>query len=134
WLNILNNLRDLYHTDKEKVLQYASDLTAGINQAELISGKKNDDDVLSDSVIEKCITNWKKRLDNELGGPNRAPKFPLPNNYSFLLKYAHLSKDNSLLKHVELTLQKMAGGGLYDQLGGGFARYSTDVFWKVPHF
>jgi uncharacterized protein YyaL (SSP411 family) len=70
----------------------------------------------------------------EYGGPNRAPKFPLPNNYSFLLKYAYLKGDKELLNYVELTLQKMACGGIYDQLQGGFARYSTDIYWKVPHF
>src|SRR4051812_6240197 len=79
WVNILQNLNQLYKNDREKVLQYASDLTGGIKQAELINTKSTSDDVLNESVIEKCVNNWKKRLDNELGGPNKAPKFPLPN-------------------------------------------------------
>lgn len=134
WINILQNLQRLYATDREKVLEYATHLSEGMMQAELISTKKTSDNPLSLSVIEKSIDNWKKRFDNEWGGPARAPKFPLPNNYSFLLKYAHLYNDASLLKHVELTLEKMACGGIYDQLGGGFARYSTDMQWKIPHF
>jgi uncharacterized protein YyaL (SSP411 family) len=64
----------------------------------------------------------------------KAPKFPLPNNYQFLLRQCYFSKDVSLLRHVKLTLEKIAYGGINDQLGGGFARYSTDIEWKVPHF
>lgn len=134
WMNILNNLHNLFATDYEKVLQYATDLTNGIKQAELIYAKQNEDATLHWNVIEKCISNWKMRFDTILGGPNRAPKFPMPNNYSFLLKYAYTKGDAEVMKQVDLTLQTMALGGIYDQLGGGFARYSVDMEWKVPHF
>ena len=85
-------------------------------------------------MLEASVVKWKTLLDNVNGGPNKAPKFPLPSNYQFLLRYAVLNKDEALLKHVNLTLTKMAYGGIYDQLHGGFARYSTDIIWKVPHF
>jgi uncharacterized protein YyaL (SSP411 family) len=134
WINILQNLHNLFEKEPEKVFEYATNLTEGIKQTELINHKKGEESFLNKSVLEKSIENWKKRFDNKLGGPNRAPKFPLPNNYSFLLKYGHLYNDNEVIKHVELTLQKMACGGIYDQLGGGFARYSVDVYWKIPHF
>lgn len=134
WINILLNLSGLYEENREKVMQYATELTNGIHQTELFHTKETPNDGLKKEVLEKCIANWEKRLDNDLGGPMKAPKFPLPNNYSFLLKYAYLTGDEKLLKHVELTLNKMACGGIYDQLGGGFARYSVDVFWKIPHF
>lgn len=134
WITILNNLQQLYANDKEKVIQYAADLTKGIHQAELIHSKKSEEKALANSVIERSIINWKKRFDTKLGGPDHAPKFPMPNNYSFLLKYAYLKNDAEILKYVDLTLQKMALGGIYDQLGGGFARYSVDSQWKVPHF
>ena len=87
-----------------------------------------------EKLIHRCYNNWKVRFDNIEGGPDKAPKFPIPNNYQFLLRYAHLKKDEKLLQHVNLTLEKMAFGGIYDQIGGGFARYSTDRYWKVPHF
>src|SRR6185436_165995 len=74
------------------------------------------------------------QFDLEEGGPNRAPKFPMPNNYEFLLHYAVAEKDDALKQYVLMTLDKMAFGGIYDQVGGGFARYSTDTLWKVPHF
>src|SRR5690606_24795040 len=64
----------------------------------------------------------------------RAPKFPLPNNWLFLLRYAVLAKDEETLQHVHFTLEKIANGGIYDHIGGGFARYSVDGRWHVPHF
>src|SRR5690606_5434735 len=64
----------------------------------------------------------------------RTPKFPLPNNWLFLLRYGVLAEDNELLEHVHFTLQKIASGGIYDQVGGGFARYSVDGQWHIPHF
>jgi uncharacterized protein YyaL (SSP411 family) len=134
WINILMNLSGIYEEDREKVMQYATELTNGIHQTELFHTRKVENDGLKKEVLEKCIINWEKRFDDEWGGPAKAPKFPLPNNYSFLLKHARLTGNKKLLGHVELTLNKMACGGIYDQLGGGFARYSVDVFWKVPHF
>ena len=65
---------------------------------------------------------------------NRAPKFMMPNNYHFLLRYAYQNNDTKLQDYVNLTLQKMAYGGVFDQLGGGFSRYSVDKKWHVPHF
>lgn len=134
WIHVLQNLSRLYTNDKEKVEQYATDLINGINQAELINTKKQNETALHKSVLKKCVLNWTKQFDTEYGGPAKAPKFPMPNNYVFLLKYAYLYKDENLLKHIDLTLTKIASGGIYDQLGGGFARYSTDMFWKIPHF
>lgn len=134
WINILLNLSGLYEENPEKVMQYATELTNGLHQTELINTKAYETKTLDKEVLEKCLKNWEKRFDNDLGGPMKAPKFPIPNNYSFLLKHAHITNDSKLLKHVELTLTKMACGGIYDQLGGGFARYSTDVKWKIPHF
>lgn len=138
WQNILLNLADLWKNDRDKIFDYAAQLTEGVQRAELISANK-EDSPLSIEILHQTIDNWKQRFDNKEGGPNRAPKFPLPNNYLFLL---HLSpalsalggERTDLVKHFNLTLQKMAFGGIYDQVGGGFARYSTDMLWKVPHF
>ncbi len=134
WLNVLNNLSDIYQNEQKKVLHYAEELSNGIKKSELILTKKPNAHEFNRAVLRDSITRWKSLMDNEYGGPNRAPKFPLPNNYVFLLRYAVLENDLDLLKHVNLTLTKMAFGGICDQLHGGFARYSTDIFWKVPHF
>jgi uncharacterized protein YyaL (SSP411 family) len=131
---VLTSLADLYANDPGKVRDYAGELTKGIIQAEsIVTGLKESAPVTKELLTES-VRRWKKRMDNEEGGANRAPKFPMPSNYRYLLRYSVLEKDEKLLEHVELTLKKMAFGGIYDQVHGGFARYSTDVLWKVPHF
>ncbi|HUM47805.1 MAG TPA: thioredoxin domain-containing protein [Chitinophagales bacterium] len=133
WQNVLLNLADLYKTTPDKAIEYAEKLTAGIRQSDLV--KLNTDAVeVQFNTLTQTVTNWKNYFDAVEGGPNHAPKFPIPNNYRFLLRYAVAAKDHDIKKQVELTLEKMAYGGIYDQLGGGFARYSTDSLWKVPHF
>jgi uncharacterized protein YyaL (SSP411 family) len=135
WKNILLNLADLYKNETQKALDYAAQLTEGVRLAELVKVNESKEDFSADTLYH-CYENWKPRFDTIEGGPNKAPKFPLPNNYQFLLRYANYSDaDNELLlEHIDLTLKKMAYGGIYDQIGGGFARYSVDHLWKVPHF
>jgi hypothetical protein len=133
WKEILITLADLWKTDPEKCFQYAGELTEGVKQTEQLVPEDTGGE-LKKETIGLSVEQWKMRFDNGEGGPNRAPKFPLPDNYQFLLRYAHLQKDEAVMKHVLLTLDKMAMGGIYDQVGGGFARYSTDMLWKVPHF
>jgi len=133
WVNILMSLSETYKKDSLKVIQYADELTEGVRKSELVKLNTEKPDFTID-VLKLSCANWSKRFDNREGGPDKAPKFPLPNNYQFLLQYAKLTKDEALLKHVDLTLEKMAFGGIYDQIGGGFARYSTDSLWKAPHF
>ena len=134
WIEVLNNLINLYKLESNKVLEYAEALTNGIKQAELISTSNKIDTLLTKELIQLSVKKWKTQLDDDNGGPNKSPKFPMPCNYQFLLRYAILEKDNALLNQVNLTLKKMAFGGIYDQLHGGFSRYSTDIIWKVPHF
>lgn len=133
WQNILLQLSQMYKHEPEKFLAYADDLVYGIKKSELISVTKEEEQ-FSKEMVGLIIDNWKKHFDSAEGGPNRAPKFPLPNNYIFLLRYATLANDKEVLAHVLLTLTKLAYGGIYDHVGGGFARYSTDLLWKVPHF
>lgn len=133
WLDVLKRVANIWENDREKALEYATNLTQGVKQSELIQKSSDTTQIKADEIAD-LVENWKSDFDNREGGPNRAPKFPLPNNYEFLLRYAFLSDDNAVKDHVDLTLQKMAFGGIYDQIGGGFARYSVDAEWKVPHF
>ena len=133
WMNVLNTLADLFQKDPKKVFQYAEELTTAVKKTELIPSF-TEKPPFTKEILNECVLNWTKRFDNEEGGPKKAPKFPLPNNYQFLLRHYYFTKDISLLRHINLTLEKMAYGGIYDQIGGGFARYSTDGEWKVPHF
>src|SRR5690606_34312074 len=82
----------------------------------------------------KAVEHWSQFWDFEKGGTRKAPKFPMPNNWEMLLQYAVQTHDNKSSEIVHQTLEKMALGGIYDQAGGGFARYSVDDVWKVPHF
>lgn len=137
WANLLLQVADLWNSDPEKCMQYAHELTEGLTRMEQPVDKLLSEDSkeeFSVAGLDVSVEKWKKSFDTSEGGPNRSPKFPLPNNYLFLLRYAHFKKDESVLKQVLLTLDKMAHGGIYDQIGGGFARYSTDMLWKVPHF
>ena len=133
WQNVLQSLANLYKTDPKKAEEYAEQLTQGIHLSEIVSLNPEKADFSVDT-LSQTVNNWKSHFDSKEGGPNYAPKFPMPNNYSFLLRYGSLIKDDRVLNHVYLTLHKMAFGGIYDQVGGGFARYSTDSLWKVPHF
>ena len=133
WQNILVQLAQMFKQDSEKFLMYADDLVSGIKKTDSLFVPDADVE-FSKATLDETMANWKKHFDDIEGGPDRAPKFPLPNNYIFLLRYATLANDREVLKHVLLTLNKMAYGGINDQIGGGFARYSTDSFWKVPHF
>ncbi len=133
WMEILQNVNRAVTQTPDKVEEYATRLTEGINQMELMPLVPIPAEFTTEG-IEAAVARWSQEFDNQEGGPNRAPKFPLPNNYDFLLAYASQTQDSDLLKHVHLTLEKMAFGGIYDQIGGGFARYSVDEVWKVPHF
>jgi uncharacterized protein YyaL (SSP411 family) len=133
WIEKINQVANFYEQRPQDMLDYAQKLAKGIQQSELVSYNKEKPN-FSWHDLENTLDSWSKKFDNKDGGPKRAPKFPIPNNYLFLMRYAHLKKDNKLSEYVQLTLEKIAWGGIYDQVGGGFARYSTDKLWKVPHF
>ncbi|MGB4775627.1 MAG: thioredoxin domain-containing protein [Daejeonella sp.] len=133
WINLLLNLAEFWNNKPDEAEQYAVKLTEGIRQSEqlkFIEEKKE----YTEEDLKAIFEPWKRSFDMAEGGYNRAPKFPLPNNWQFMLRYAHLMKDDAAHISTRLTLQKMAFGGIYDHIGGGFARYSVDGKWHVPHF
>jgi len=133
WMDTLQQLQQLYRSNPEKMIDYAEKLHHGINSISLVH-KQEDAEQFDSSTLANLIEKWKKSFDWEFGGYSRAPKFMMPSNYSFLLRYAYQKKDNQLLEFVNLTLTKMAYGGLFDTIDGGFSRYSVDMKWHVPHF
>lgn len=133
WLNVLKELQKVYTENPEKVLEYATNLEKGIKQLDMVAVNPNKPS-FTKQEIDSALTKWQSRLDTVYGGTKGAPKFMMPSNYSFLLRYAYQTQDSALLNHVNLTLTKMANGGIYDQIGGGFARYSVDNRWHIPHF
>ena len=133
WKKQILQMANIYKTDKNRVIEFAGRLTKGIQQTENIV--ENTDEIdFKWKDLDNMVSPWSEKFDNTEGGTNGAPKFPMPNAYNFLLKYGHLSNNLEVSEHVELTLDKMAFGGIYDQIGGGFARYSVDKYWKAPHF
>ncbi len=133
WKNALQQLNKQYKNNPEKFIAYANNIVQGINSAENIQVNLNDSEFKT-SKLQPIITQWEKSFDTRFGGLKSPPKFMMPNNYLFLLKYAHLQKDKKLLTFVNTTLTKMAYGGIFDPIGGGFSRYSTDIKWHIPHF
>jgi uncharacterized protein len=133
WLDVLSQVANFVATQPEKTEQQAHSLTKGIQASEQIYSTSGTKD-FSLNDLDTVFSNWKNDIDFKLGGHKRAPKFPLPVGYQFLLYYSFLTGNKDALKAVTLTLDKMAAGGIYDQIGGGFARYSVDEIWKVPHF
>ena len=89
---------------------------------------------LTTDILHQAYSNLATNFDSENGGFGAAPKFPQPMTLEFLLRYYHHGYNPRALEMVDLTLEKMAFGGMYDQIGGGFHRYSTDASWLVPHF
>lgn len=133
WTALLFNLADFYKQKPDEAAEYADKLTAGIKQYESVTFVKNQAEY-SKADLEKIVANWTRYFDNEEGGMGNSPKFPMPNNWTFLMRYAFLMQDKNIRETVKLTLKKMAYGGIYDQVGGGFARYSVDKLWHIPHF
>lgn len=133
WINILEQLAEMHRDHPSKMIEYAQKLHTGIQTISMIQPKENPSG-LSPELLIPLVDKWKKSFDMEFGGMARAPKFMLPNNYQFLMQYGFLNRDNALLDFVDLTLTKMAYGGLFDTVGGGFSRYSVDMKWHVPHF
>ena len=132
WIDTLEQLQNLYTTKPEKLLEYADKLQEAIETLNHLPVEKNS--TPTEIILKELVAKWTKSFDHEFGGMARAPKFMMPNNYDFLMRYGFQNKDEDLLKFVDLTLTKMAYGGLFDTIEGGFSRYSVDMKWHVPHF
>ncbi len=133
WMDILQRFVSLKEEDPDRLIKSANELTEGIQGSNLIEVNSNPFDYSLDSMSD-LVANCLARYDKKDGGKQGAPKFPFPNAYEFLMKFHWHTGDKAALETTLLSLDKMAKGGIYDQLGGGFARYSTDAKWLVPHF
>ncbi|MFB6306685.1 MAG: thioredoxin domain-containing protein, partial [Flavobacteriales bacterium] len=132
WSELLKKLNDIWVNERDSLLKRADKIEQGLKQSSNITAQKDAD--IPKEKLHEMVEKWKTQFDHEYGGTKGAPKFPLPHNYQFLLKYSNINNDAELNKFTHFTLKKMAFGGIYDQIGGGFSRYSTDPQWKVPHF
>ncbi|CDF79630.1 thymidylate kinase, partial [Formosa agariphila KMM 3901] len=133
WLKIITEISNLYKESPEKISAYAEELTKGIKSSELIHIKKKNNE-FKPKFISEAVNSWKPQLDSINGGQLGNIKFPMPINLDFLWKFGVQNNEESVKNHVTNTLTKMAKGGIYDQIGGGFSRYATDEIWHIPHF
>jgi len=133
WKQMLNSFIDLYQKNPTALSEQAAKVTQGIHAIENVPFNKT----TASFTINNLDANFKNiqpNIDYQKGGEKRAPKFPMPAVWEYLLYYHYLSKNEKALGAVTTTLNNMAMGGIYDHIGGGFARYSTDANWHVPHF
>jgi len=133
WMNILKQLHDLWTNEPEVAIKYAVQLEQGIKESEQPIIQPIPEKYTAEDLLD-IVNPWVAQFDNKHGGYLRAPKFPLPNNWLFLLRYGFLNGNQMIVDHVHFTLKHMAAGGIYDHVGGGFARYAVDATWHVPHF
>lgn len=133
WINALTQLADLYKNEPEKAEDYAAKLVEGIQQSGLVTLNKETAS-FDKEELKVAIDNWMPTMDFKNGGRTGAPKFPMPGNLKFLLRYAVQSNDEKIMNYVKTSLTQIAYGGIFDHVGGGFSRYSVDDHWHVPHF
>ncbi len=129
---VMQAVAEAFNEQNAQVLQQADQITTQLNQISNIVDPHEHE--LTEELMTNAFQHYRTQFDSHYGGFGNAPKFPPSMGLPFLLRYWHHSGNANALEMVEFTLQKMACGGMYDQLGGGFHRYSTDERWLVPHF
>lgn len=139
WPQLLQHLARVYREERDKVEAQADQLTGIIKRTDSVFLKDQlspdtREETFSEAYQNRLFQQMKGHFDREHGGFGGAPKFPAAMSLQYLLEYAHFYREEDALHHVGHSLDKMIRGGIYDQLGGGFARYATDRAWLVPHF
>ncbi len=127
---ILERVHEIWEKEREKVDQSAQGITAFLQEASQVVAEGD----LREESLALCFEQFRKTYDPVFGGFGQGPKFPRPAMFNFLLSYHYRTGNHEALEMTEYSLQKMASGGMYDQVGGGFHRYSVDAEWRVPHF
>ena len=128
---VLTSVAQAYETNRGEIQRVTEQLAGQMGRSR--QGSKGTS-MLTADILHQAYSSLATSFDYQNGGTGSAPKFPQPMTLEMLLRYHHAGYNPRALEMVELTLDKMAYGGIYDQIGGGFHRYSTDAFWLVPHF
>lgn len=136
WVQVLENVANAYYQQREKLDASAEQFVQHLNADDLEKFGLNfsAESTFTEAELNQLYHNFSRKFDRKRGGMGQPPKFPMPVNSQFLLRYFHHSQNPEALEQLNLTLTEMAYGGIYDQIGGGFARYATDENWLVPHF
>jgi uncharacterized protein YyaL (SSP411 family) len=133
WVQVLTGINKSYQTRKDEIVSSADELANHLAKQSISQFKKQSGADFSVS-LNTTFQQLEAKFDYTWGGLDKVPKFIMPSIWLWLLRYHHLSKNQSALDHTIFTLKKIAQGGIYDQVGGGFARYSVDAQWFAPHF
>jgi uncharacterized protein YyaL (SSP411 family) len=140
WSNVLGALHRAWHEKPEEIKLQSEQMVQHLQQASQVSVTAPDAGAIDQGAAAVVAKNLLQQADKEEGGFGAAPKFPATGAIQYLLDYFHYHKEQQqadaedALQQALLSLDKMIGGGIYDQVGGGFARYATDNAWLVPHF
>jgi uncharacterized protein YyaL (SSP411 family) len=139
WVNLLHSIQSAFNEQRDKLQESADGFALNLQEKESAKYRLNLSPATSemgftDDELRILLNTISKDFDTKDGGMRRSPKFPMPAIWNFLTGMGDLTGSEPLLAHLKLTLDRIALGGIYDHLGGGWTRYSTDEIWKVPHF
>ncbi|MEI7582600.1 thioredoxin domain-containing protein [Runella sp.] len=139
WVQLLRSVKNAFENHHDDLVKSAEGFTSNMlikesEKYDLYPGQERGEAVPSIDDLHEMFEKMKQHFDTEKGGMDRAPKFPMPSIYKFLLRYYALTQNPEALRHIELSLNRIALGGIYDHVGGGWARYSVDDEWFIPHF
>ncbi len=136
WQETLISITQTFKERRNEVDAQAENLTEHMLQSNLFGQQIESDtnELFSKKKLDEAVENIMRSADKEWGGFGKAPKFPQTFTIQFLLRYYYISKNQETLDQAILSIDKMIEGGIYDQIGGGFSRYSTDTEWLAPHF
>jgi uncharacterized protein YyaL (SSP411 family) len=132
FLEMILGLQQTYTSDRDKLEEIGDELMEILKGTNIVGKKPMERTTIED--VKLVVEPWRRKFDDENGGTLGAPKFPLPISLIFLLCSGYYFDDPLLISYVEKTLTNIAKGGIYDQLRGGFFRYTDDLAWKKPHF
>ena len=132
WKRTLLQIAELYEEQPDRLVEYADKLEEGLQATQLLETSFDSEKEAKD--LKPIIAKLEKNFDWKYGGTKHVPKFIIPSNFEFLLKYSELNKAERLKEFTALSLQKISFGGIYDHIQGGFSRYSVDAKWHIPHF
>ncbi|MEQ6122957.1 thioredoxin domain-containing protein [Pseudotenacibaculum sp. MALMAid0570] len=133
WIKNIQQVVKVYEEEPEKIIEYSKKVKQNLQPPQLIISN-NKKIKYTDEYLNENIETWKPFFDTQFGGTKGEVKFPKPNTQHFLLRYSYQKDDNSLKEYVHTTLNKIALGGIYDHISGGFSRYTIDSKWHIPHF
>ena len=128
-IDLIKRIKELWENDRKKLIEAAQEVVDVLKESEISPGEE-----LSIGILNEAFKEASMLFDNQNGGFKGAPKFPTPHKLLFLLRYWYRTENSKALEMVEKTLLSLRNGGIYDHIGFGFHRYSTDTHWLLPHF